>query len=154
MSITAAVERPALPSQQALGRYHIERPLGHGPRGPSYMGRSDDSSDPVVIKVLTCPEARDADWLEPDQCFVASNVTFELLTKELTFASTAELIAGLRNPSVDFGHQARVDIHARMVRPFLDVTLLLLGLPLVMTRENFRGLTVQDTLVTYLADPN
>jgi Tfp pilus assembly protein PilV len=25
---------------------------------------------------------------------------------------------------------------------------------LVMTRENFRGVTVQDTLVTYLADPN
>jgi Tfp pilus assembly protein PilV len=25
---------------------------------------------------------------------------------------------------------------------------------LVMTRDNFRGLTVQDTLVTYLADPN
>jgi len=79
---------------------------------------------------------RDADWLEPDQCFVVSNATFALLTKELAFASTAELIAGLRNPSVDFGHQVRVDIHARIVRPFLDVTLLLLGLPLVMTREN------------------
>jgi prepilin-type N-terminal cleavage/methylation domain-containing protein len=25
---------------------------------------------------------------------------------------------------------------------------------LVMTRENFRGETVQDTLVTYMADPN
>ena len=58
------------------------------------------------------------------------------MTKQLAFASTAELIEGLRNPSVDFGHQVRVDIHARIVRPLLDVTLLLLGLPLVMTREN------------------
>jgi lipopolysaccharide export system permease protein len=79
---------------------------------------------------------REANRLKPDECFVVSNATFELLTKELAFASTAELITGLRNPSVDFGHQALVDIHVRMVRPFLDVTLLLLGLPLVMTREN------------------
>lgn len=84
--------------------------------------------------VLITP--RDADWLEPDQCFVASDVTFELLTEGLSFASTAQLISGLRNPSLGFGPPVRVEIHSRIVQPFLDVTLLFLGLPLVLTREN------------------
>jgi len=30
----------------------------------------------------------------------------------------------------------RVAIHARMVQPFLDITLVFLGLPLVVTRES------------------
>ena len=69
---------------------------------------------------------------------MVSNVTFDLLTDGLAsqFASTAQLIAGLRNPSVDFGADVRVEIHSRIVHPFLDVTLLFLGLPLVLTREN------------------
>jgi len=75
-------------------------------------------------------------WLKPDQCFVASEVTFELLTQGFAFASTAQLIAGLRNPSLGSGAPVCVEIHSRIVQPLLDVTLLFLGLPLVMTREN------------------
>ena len=43
---------------------------------------------------------------------------------------------GLRNPSLDFGADVRVSIHGRIVQPLLDMTLLFLGLPLVLTREN------------------
>ncbi|HLA83250.1 MAG TPA: LptF/LptG family permease [Thermoguttaceae bacterium] len=85
-------------------------------------------------RILITP--RDADWLKPDECFIVSDVSFELLTEGLEFASTAQLIAGLRNPSLGFGAPVRVEIHSRIVRPLLDVTLLFLGLPLVMTREN------------------
>jgi len=80
-----------------------------------------------------------AAWLKPDECFVASEVNFEQLTggnRFRQFSSTRQLIIGLRNPSLDFGADVRVTIHSRIVQPVLDITLLLLGLPLVLAREN------------------
>ncbi|MFZ5828528.1 MAG: LptF/LptG family permease [Planctomycetota bacterium] len=81
----------------------------------------------------------DTAWLEPGQCFVVSGVTFEQLSGGRTFrdyASTAQLIESLRNPSLDMGADVRVAIHARIVQPLIDMTLLMLGLPLVLTRQN------------------
>jgi lipopolysaccharide export system permease protein len=81
----------------------------------------------------------DADWLKPNQCFLVSDVSFEQLAEGQAFwkfSSTAQLISGLRNRSLDYGADVRVAIHARMVQPFLDVTLLFLGLPLVVSRES------------------
>lgn len=78
-------------------------------------------------------------WLEPDQCFLASNVDFDLLiggNKFTQLSSTAELIRGLRNPSLGFGPDVRVAIHSRIVQPLMDITLLFLGLPLILSREN------------------
>jgi len=78
-------------------------------------------------------------WLKPDQCFLVSGVDFDQLTggKNLTqLSSTAQLIRGLRNPSLDYGAKERVAIHARIVQPLLDMTLLFLGLPLIVTRES------------------
>ena len=78
-------------------------------------------------------------WLKPDQCFLASNVDFELLlggNKFTQLSSTAELIRGLRNPSLGFGPDVRVAIHSRIVQPLMDITLLFLGLPLILGREN------------------
>ena len=80
----------------------------------------------------------DTPWLKSDECFVPSGVSFEQLEGGKfgrQYSSTAELIAGLRNPSLDFA-TVRVTIHARIVQPFLDVTLLFLGLPLVLSRGN------------------
>ena len=82
---------------------------------------------------------RDYAWLKPDECFVVSNVGFEHLEAGNTwrqFSSTAELIRGLRNRSLDFGADERLAIHARVVQPLLDMTLLFLGLPLVLSRSN------------------
>ena len=78
-------------------------------------------------------------WLKADECFVASGITFAQLARGddwQTHSSTSELIAGLRNPSLDFGAKVRVNIHSRMVQPLMDITLLFLGLPLVLRREN------------------
>ncbi len=89
---------------------------------------------PVVITPRDAP-----DWLEPNQCFVVSDVTFEQLTsgqKLRRFASTAQLIAGLHNPSLDYGPSVRVAVHTRIVNPFMDLTLLFLGLPLVASRQS------------------
>lgn len=87
--------------------------------------------------VLITPQ--DAPWLRKNQCFVASDLTFDQLTTGdalRQYSSTAELITGLRNRSLDFGANIRVLIHSRFVQPFLDVTLLFLGLPLVLRRED------------------
>jgi lipopolysaccharide export system permease protein len=77
--------------------------------------------------------------LKPDQCFVVSDISFEQLVAGNAwrqFSSTPELIAGLRNPSLDFAADVRVSVHARILQPVLDMTLLLLGLPVVMSRES------------------
>jgi lipopolysaccharide export system permease protein len=80
----------------------------------------------------------DVEWLKPNQCFVTSNITFEHLAAGRAmqqYASTASLVASLRNPSLDFGADTRVTLHARFVQPLLDVTLLFLALPLVLRRS-------------------
>jgi len=77
-------------------------------------------------------------WLSPDEIFVVSNISFDQLTGGQTFlqfSSTRELITGLRNPSLGLLADARVKAHSRIVQPLLDVTLLFLGLPLVLGRE-------------------
>jgi len=78
-------------------------------------------------------------WLEPDQCFVVSDVTFDQLRggqQWKQYSSISEMVAGLKNPSLDFGADVRVAVHVRVVQPMLDVTLLFLGLPLVLARES------------------
>ncbi len=81
----------------------------------------------------------DYDWLEPNECFVVSNMSFEHLVGGAAwrqFSSTYGLIRGLRNRSLDFGADERMAIHSRFVQPLLDVTLLFLGLPLILSRSN------------------
>jgi len=80
-----------------------------------------------------------SNWLQADQVFVVSGVSFEFLAAGATwrdFASTHEMIQQLRSPSTDLGADVRVAIHSRFLRPFLDTTLLFLGLPFVVTRTN------------------
>jgi len=87
--------------------------------------------------VLLTP--RDYPWIKPGECFLASNVSFEHLeggSGWVAFSSTAELWHGLRNRSLDFGASERLAIHSRLVQVPLDVTLLFLGLPLVLSRSN------------------
>jgi len=81
----------------------------------------------------------DNQWLESNECFVASDVTVDMLEGSSTwrdYSSTPELIHALGNRSLDFGADVRVAIHSRIVQPFRDMTLLLLGLPLVLSRGN------------------
>lgn len=80
----------------------------------------------------------DATWLKKNQCFVVSNVNFEQIASGAKWrdcSSTAELIQAIHNPSLEFGADVRVTIHSRFIRPFLDMTLIFLGLPLVASRQ-------------------
>jgi lipopolysaccharide export system permease protein len=82
---------------------------------------------------------RDASWLGEDELFVVSEVPLELLTADANwrqYASTRELVAELKSPSVDLGNDVRVAVHGRLLQPFLDCTLVMLGLPLVVARSN------------------
>jgi lipopolysaccharide export system permease protein len=88
-------------------------------------------------RILITP--KDAPWLRAGEVFIVSNMDFEQLTggsRARRFSSTWQLVRGLRNPSLDYGADVRVAIHARLVQPFLDTTLLFLGLPLILSREN------------------
>jgi len=99
------------------------------------------------------------EWLEPGQCFLASNVDFDLLiggNKFTQLSSTVELIRGLNNQSSGFGADVRVSIHTRIVQPLMDITLLFLGLPLILSRENRNvfiamGLCMAITALFWLA---
>jgi lipopolysaccharide export system permease protein len=87
--------------------------------------------------VLLTP--RDYRWLKPDECFLVSDVSFEYLSADSNWrqlSSTHELIRGLRNRSLDYGAGERMAVHSRMVQPLLDMTLVFLGLPLVLSRSN------------------
>ncbi len=78
-------------------------------------------------------------WLKDDECFVASDITFEQLVGSddwLRYASLFELVAGLRNRSLALGADVAVAIHTRPLQPLLDMTLLFLGLPLMLRRGN------------------
>lgn len=81
---------------------------------------------------------RDADWLEPEQVFVVSAMPFRLLADGSAwrnYASMGELITELNSPSTDLGADVRVAVHARLLQPLMDATLLMLGLPLMFSRR-------------------
>lgn len=116
-----------------------DRPGGYrlsGVKEPENVAEIPSASlrgKPVVLS------PKDTPWLGRDQCFVATEVSFDQLcggTAWQSYSSTAQLISALRNPSLDYGADARVTTHARFVQPLLDISLFFLGLPLILTREN------------------
>jgi lipopolysaccharide export system permease protein len=79
----------------------------------------------------------DTPWLKPADCFVATIVTFEQLALGNAWQqnlSTGELIAGLRSQTIEPGAGIRLTLHSRFVRPLLDLSLVLMGIPLVLSR--------------------
>ncbi|MCS7305609.1 MAG: LptF/LptG family permease [Thermoguttaceae bacterium] len=121
---------------RAANQHHPAGYLLEGVRQPTGLDKRPSlrkDGQPVIITPLDA-----ADWLGPGQCFVVSDLAFEQLTGGLAwrqYASTRELIQGLRSKGLEFGADVRVTIHSRFVQPLLDLTLLFLGLPLVLRRE-------------------
>lgn len=80
----------------------------------------------------------DSPWLSPNQLFVASEVEFEHLAAGHSWhdlSSTRDLVRGMRSADVDFSASTRVRVHARILQPLVDMTLVLIGLPLVLRRS-------------------
>jgi lipopolysaccharide export system permease protein len=97
---------------------------------------------------------RDTPWLEADECFVVSDVSFAQLAAGNAwrqYSSTADLIVGLHNPSLDLAADVRVMVHARLLQPLLDMTLLCLGLPLVLARQQRNVFVASGTCVLVVA---
>ena len=87
---------------------------------------------PVVIT------AKDAsDWIKPTDCFVATKVPFAYFASSESwsqYASTREMIVAARNPSMELGQRTLGLIHARLLMPFLDIAVIFLGLPILLSR--------------------
>jgi lipopolysaccharide export system permease protein len=83
--------------------------------------------------------AKDTAWLEPGSCFLASKIEFEMLrggSMWKQFASTPELIQHLRGENLRGGNELRLSIHQRILRPAIDWTVLLLGIPVLLNRPD------------------
>jgi lipopolysaccharide export system permease protein len=83
--------------------------------------------------------AKDTEWIPPGHCFLASNIEYEMLrggSAWKQFASTFELVQHLRGENVRGGNEVRVQIHQRILRPLIDWTVLLLGMPVLLTRPD------------------
>ncbi|GAB5404661.1 MAG: hypothetical protein Aurels2KO_28920 [Aureliella sp.] len=122
---------------QAAG---IQSPAGYRFKDVS-QPKAIDSISPVISEdgepvFLTSSQAG---WLEPGECFLASTVDYEALrggkdTKQ--HASTAELIRYLEAEPAARSGGLRVRVHQRFLRPLIDWTVLLLGIPILLTRAD------------------
>ena len=82
---------------------------------------------------------KDTPWLGPQQCFVPSNIDFDLLEGGNSWkqhASTRTLLARIWSDPRYYGDDVRVAIHFRVLRPIMDMSLVLLGIPIVLTRQD------------------
>lgn len=123
------------------------------------IGKSDILLEPSIQyenkPVVITP--KDANWLESDQCFIVSDVPFECLASSdvWQYASIWSLISAVQNKSIDTGTPLEAAIHNRLTQPVLDVTLLFLGLPLILTcgdRNIFKAMGLSGIiLITFLA---
>ena len=80
---------------------------------------------------------KDTSWLSESQCFVAIDLDPKLIAfgKAMNrYDSLPEQIADLKQPQANFGRGPQIAVHSRVMQPLLDLTLLLLGLPLVIGR--------------------
>ena len=81
----------------------------------------------------------DVSWLADDEVFIVSNVSMEEAAfgnRLALYRTTPEMMVAVRKPRSWFGNNQRVGLHVRILQPFLDLTLLLLGLPLAMSNSD------------------
>lgn len=100
----------------------------------SIVGDVENDSD-APFAVLTPVEH---DWLYGGQCFVVCNFDAQQIaygSKLKEFQTVPEMMAEVRKPQPVFGRSRRLDLHSRILKPILDLTLILLGLPLVISQR-------------------
>jgi lipopolysaccharide export system permease protein len=126
----------------AANAYHVDANADHpagfvmtgvtSPKKPTLVPSHVIDGQPVIIS------PKDASWLAADELFVATQIEFSLLatgSRWRTYASLPELVRELKNPSGSAGPDVRVAIHTRIVQFFMDGTLVMLGLPIIMSRR-------------------
>ena len=116
-----------------------ERPPGFILSGVTLPKNIDKLGSHVVDGRIVVLTPRDAPWLKPNEMFVASRIEFPLLasgSRWRTYASMPELVRELKNPSGNSGADVRVAIHTRILQFFMDGTLVMLGLPVMLSRRS------------------
>lgn len=149
------VERPSFRLYAAVGQY------GDAIDGASaqWLAASDDRPPGYLVDQVTRPAEidslpagtvngreviltnRSADWVGPGQCYVVTTIDPEVLLdnpRSTRLAGMGELMRRVRNGSVHSSMDVHVLLHERMLRPPLDFCLLLMGLPLVVNRDQRR----------------
>ncbi len=74
-------------------------------------------------------------WVGAGQCFVRCQIDPRQVAfgdQLMLYQSTPEIIEDLKKPKRATGRPKQIALHARMVKPLLDLALLLLGLPIVV----------------------
>ena len=87
--------------------------------------------------VIYAPD--ETNWLSDDELFIVSEVSMEQAAfgnRLEMYRTTPEMMAAVRQPRTWFGNNQKVGLHVRMIQPFLDLTLLLLGLPLAISNSD------------------
>lgn len=103
---------------------HITKPVGH------HIFKSAVMDGREIIWSAT-----DHPWLEPNECYLVTQVTFDQLSGSSQWArylSSVELAQGIRSGELDFANDILVIFHMRIVQPLIDVALSLLGIALVL----------------------
>ncbi|MDA8562960.1 LptF/LptG family permease [Mariniblastus sp.] len=103
---------------------------------PADIGSMASVTDGKSFGVWT---SADQDWLYENQCFVACDFDAEKLaygSKLDEFRTIPELMSDVRAPQSSFGRSDRLALHARLLKPLLDLTLVLLGLPIVLSQTD------------------
>ena len=164
---TQTISKPKFILPSELNQY--ERPLEA--ESAQYITATTDRPAGYLFKNITSPKEllqgkslkheeeaivitpKDADWLEPTDCFVVSGITFNQIAGGeawRTYGSTLELVQGARNPSLELGTRVYSVIHSRVTQPLLDITLLLLGLPIILTKSDrnvFKAIGIGSLLI-------
>lgn len=84
---------------------------------------------PVVLT------AREFDWIEPGQCFLVMELDADEIAygkRMAQYRTTSEMISALHRPKTWFGKDEEVEVHARILKPALDLSMILIGLPLIV----------------------
>jgi len=116
----------------ALAAGRRTQPAGYlltGVREPADIDRltaADAATPPVIITRAAAP------WLQPNQCLVVSDVTFEQMIGSANwsqYSSTPDLVRAAANVSLGAGPDIPLRVHARCVAPLLDMSLALSASP-------------------------
>lgn len=124
----------------AISEGTSRRPVGlliQGVTLPDDLLEMDSMTDPNGNVIVYSP--KNFDWLKPTQCYIACSLDVNEIAygKQLAdYATLKEMMATLRKPRLWFGHGQQVQVHSRILQPVLDMTIILLGLPLVISKAD------------------
>lgn len=156
----------SLPTSLAERGTKLRAPVAHylnrEANRPSGLLLVDVSLDKIPLqKSLKQPDGEvvvyhpsDTPALQKDQLFVPTDLPFEQMQSGKSWrqhASTFELIRNANNKSLDSGADVSVTIHRRLLQPMMDMTVLFLGIPIVLSRESQNAFVAMGSCMAAVA---